>query len=257
MAPIAAIALADVPANMAGDRLALANTLANTEPIHRLLTASDREAIANTRALADRLVAASDLGTTSRRMDWPALQSDLRQAGTALRDVVGIFDDDHAVPVDDDRAPIGTAADPIFAAIDAHRKAIKAWDDARNLEQNHPLREAKCKAVKAWLRRDDRTEDDYPEEVAKPKDLIDAERHANALGNRESAARDELIATVPATLAGALAAIRYILGYYEGKGDIYPGQCHELLDDNALLDFIDRIGDAIEDALRRTHDAAT
>ena len=139
--------------------------------------------------------------------------------------------------------------DPIFAAIEAHREAIQAWDDALRLEQNHPWREAHSKAIKAWLSRDDRRDEDYPGEGAKPQDLLDAEERANALGDIEMAAQDELTAPAPTTLAGALAALRYVLSYYNGTSETFPGRSHDLLDDDAFLTFVDGIADAIEAAI--------
>jgi len=148
-------------------------------------------------------------------------------------------------------------ADPIFAAIEAHRKAIKAWDAALRLEQNHPSLMARSKAIKAWLSQDDRQDEDYPgPDEGKPQDLLDAEAHANALGDLEMAAQDDLVATTPTTLPGALAAIRYVLSYYEGESELYPDQSHDLLDDDAFLSFVGGIGDAIEESLQVTQKAA-
>jgi hypothetical protein len=139
-------------------------------------------------------------------------------------------------------------ADPIYALIDAHRESIKAWDEALRFEQNHPWRQAHSRKIKAWLSQDDRREEDYPDD-AKPQDLIDAEKLAEELDDRESAAADELVAMTPTTLAGALAALRYVTSYYNGDSETFPGQSHDLLNDDDFLNFIDGIGDAIEAAI--------
>jgi hypothetical protein len=123
---------------------------------------------------------------------------------------------------------IGSEADPIFAAIEAHREAMKAWDGA----------------LKAWYRLEETLR------FQKPKPgIAEAEEHANALDDRESDAAAELVATTPTTLAGALAVLRYVMGYYDGESETFPGQSHDLLDDEAFLSFVDGIGDAIEDAI--------
>jgi hypothetical protein len=138
-------------------------------------------------------------------------------------------------------------ADPIFAAIEAHREAIRAWNDALHVEQRHPWQQLHFAAIAAW--KAGVGDDPFPvDEPEKPQDFLDAEEHAKALGDRESDAADELVATMPTTLAGALAVVRYVIAYYE--------EGHELLDDNALLNFVETIGDAIENALRGTQQAA-
>ena len=139
--------------------------------------------------------------------------------------------------------------DPIFAAIKAHREAIKAWEHALHVEQNHPWQEAHFKAMRAEMVKDSPDGEEW--DPPKPKDFLDLEEGVTALGDREIAAQDELVTTMAATLPGALAVIRYVIAYYTGESELYPGRIHPLLDDDAVLNLLDRIGDAIEAAIGR------
>jgi hypothetical protein len=131
--------------------------------------------------------------------------------------------------------PAIAVADPIYDAIEYHRKTIRAWDaastDLGRLEGD-------------WFAQREEPFEKAPAETAKA--IADAEERQDATGDVEISAADALVETVPTTLAGALTAIRYVLGYYDGESDIYPGRSHELLDDEQTLTFLGTIGDAIE-----------
>jgi hypothetical protein len=130
------------------------------------------------------------------------------------------------------------APDPIFAAIAAHRDAMRAWDDALTL-----VGELEGKGFarhKAGFK-----DNDDPEHLAAEER---AREHAEALDEIETDAHLALIETAT-TLPGTLAAIRYVLGYYDGESELFPGRVDELLDEESLLTFIEKIGDAIEAAI--------
>jgi hypothetical protein len=134
--------------------------------------------------------------------------------------------------------------DPIFAVIEAHREALKAWDAAGDAVT--PLEEE-------WFaQRKSAFDFDAPKGSA----LDDAEERAEVLDDLEKSAADALVETTPTTLAGALAAIRYVIGYFDGKSELYPGKAHEVLDDDQCLIFIETIGDAVEAAIAAQKAAA-
>jgi hypothetical protein len=137
--------------------------------------------------------------------------------------------------------PAATAADahdPIFAAIAAHREALRAWDDALTVVGEFD--EKRFARRRAGLE-----DDDDPEHLAADQR---AREHAEALDEIETDTCRALIETAT-TLPGTLAAIRYVMGYYDRQIELFPGGLHELLDDESLLTFVEKIGDAIEAAI--------
>jgi hypothetical protein len=121
--------------------------------------------------------------------------------------------------------------DPIFAVIERHHEAFKAFRDAGAV---YSAREEE------WFKkRGDR-----------PPALVEAEEHQAATNDLEAETCDELLTTLPTTLPGALAVIRYVISYENGTNPLLKGR-HELfrdLDTDALT-FLTTIGDAIENAM--------
>lgn len=123
--------------------------------------------------------------------------------------------------------------DPIYAVIEAHHAALKAWNEALSVQGAFE---------KKWFaeRKGSRKE--------KTSAHLAAEAHAEALSEIEGDAHRALIDTAT-TLPGTLAAIRYAMGYYNGECELFPGRYHELFDEESLVAFIEAIGDRIEAAL--------
>ncbi len=133
--------------------------------------------------------------------------------------------------------------DPIFAAIERHREAMKALSnafDARN------LREEESRLAVAL------TDSDFNEEerrfpVTKPAALVEAEQREQALSDLENDARADLLVTVPRTLSGTLAVIRYVTSYQYGESGIHEGRYNLFYDvDEDPFTFLTSIGDAID-----------
>jgi hypothetical protein len=119
------------------------------------------------------------------------------------------------------------AGDPIYVAIDAHRTAMKALEDALT------VRSGLCKN----------------QESAEYKK---ADARADVLGTVEDQTLRALARTTPTSLGGATEALRYITGYYDGTSDVFdPGVEHELFSDRDLLfGFVSRVCDVITAALK-------
>jgi hypothetical protein len=115
------------------------------------------------------------------------------------------------------------AADPIFALIEEHRVTYLAWVEALKINDGKS-----------------------PE--------------AEAADEAESELTWAMAQTAPETLGGAVAAIRYVLGYYEGSHDYLQrtrtnddgateayGQYHELFDgEDEFLPFLGSIADCLD-----------
>jgi hypothetical protein len=144
--------------------------------------------------------------------------------------------------------PIASSAsikvDPIFAAIEKHREAFKAFHDACGA---HSARDEE------WFAQRKDPRDD------KPAAVLDAEEHELAMSDQHDEARAALLTTVPTTLAGALAVIRYVTSYGVGTNEILErGGSHNLFGDRAdEFTFLTKIGDAIEATLGGGAAAAT
>ncbi len=123
--------------------------------------------------------------------------------------------------------PAVAVADPIYELIERHRETMAPWDAAIGEYDD---------ACGAWYDVQTRPFEKPPIEIARA--MAEAEERQNLTGEMERAAADAVVETVPTTLPGVLAAIRYVLGHYDNG--------HELLDDDQTLTFLDTIGDAIE-----------
>jgi hypothetical protein len=119
------------------------------------------------------------------------------------------------------------AGDPISVAIDAHRAAMKAWDDALTVRNA------------LWK---DQDSDEYKK----------AEAQAQALAAVEDRTLRMLATTKPTTLGGATEALRYVTSYYDGTNDaVGVGQVHTLFGDPDLLfGFVSRACDVIKAGLK-------
>jgi hypothetical protein len=166
-------------------------------------------------------------GTATRGDDHMTTRRDFIQRLTATAACIGA-------------APPAAAdtPDPIFAAIAAHREALRAWDDALTVVGEFDGK--RFARYRAGLE-----DDDDPEHLAADQR---AREHAEALCEFETDAHLALIETAT-TLPGTLAALRYVMGYYSGQSELFPGRRHDLLDDESLLTFVEKIGDAIEAAI--------
>jgi hypothetical protein len=119
-------------------------------------------------------------------------------------------------------AGIAPHADPIFAAIERHREAWRAFTE--DVAVAFDLEEAGNKSV-------------------------DADTLANARGDVAEDLKNALLETKPTTLAGALAVIRYVNSYYSEPTDSRPVGYHELFEDEEYFTFLTTIGDTIEAAI--------
>lgn len=126
--------------------------------------------------------------------------------------------------------------DPVYAAIEQHREAMRAWILTLNLHD---------RVEGDWFARRKHPLEEPPDSA-----IADADEQEGICSDREIAATDSVVGTTPTTLAGALAAIRYVLAYYEGESEMYPGTSHDLLSDEQMLTFIATIGETIEASLR-------
>ncbi len=122
--------------------------------------------------------------------------------------------------------------DPIFAAIEQHREAMRAWLPALKL---HSRLEGD------WFARRKHPFEEPPDSA-----IADAHEQEGVCCDRERVASDAMVETTPTTLAGALAAIRYVLSYYEGESEMHPGRSHDLLSDEQMLTFIATIANTLE-----------
>jgi hypothetical protein len=134
--------------------------------------------------------------------------------------------------------PAIAVADPIYAAIEHHREVIRPWDAAAT---------AADELMGEWYALRAGPFEKPPAEMAAA--IAEAEEHQDVMSDLEARAVDALVETVPTTLTGLLAAIRYVLGYSEGTSEMYPGRSHDLLGGDRFLTFLGTIGDGIEAAL--------
>jgi hypothetical protein len=128
-----------------------------------------------------------------------------------------------------------SGVDPIFALIDRHLEVTRAWDATGDVLE---------RLQKDWFSRRKHSLEQPPDSA-----IADAEDQQNIWSDHEKCAADAIVETTPTTLAGVLAAIRYVLSHYDGESEVYAGLSHDLLDDEQMLTFIATIGDAIEASL--------
>jgi hypothetical protein len=112
-----------------------------------------------------------------------------------------------------------TEVDPIFAVIEKHRKAWKAFADAATIAGD----------LEETLVLGGRRQDESPP-------YVDAQARCDALNEVADEVKQTLLETKPTTLAGALAVIRYVNGYNHD----------ELLDDEEYATLLTTIGNVIE-----------
>ena len=122
--------------------------------------------------------------------------------------------------------------DPTFALIERHREAMKAFDAACSAQSQ------------TWI--------DAGKPMTGDASVLKAEEHTNAISDIEEAIKDELFATVPTTLAGTLALVRYVTSYFDGTSGVFKTDGSYNLFDDVEVDafgFLTMIGDAIEGAI--------
>jgi hypothetical protein len=124
--------------------------------------------------------------------------------------------------------------DRVFFVIDNHRQAFARW--LASLAEIARLENELPKEARRWsvAYADDPLEP--PADCTDDPRWIAAEQATHATYDVESNARHDLAAVVPDTLAGAVALIRYVLAYYDGR---YEGARtdapHELFGEEAPL----------------------
>jgi hypothetical protein len=125
-----------------------------------------------------------------------------------------------AEPAPDPRAHLLDAPDPILAVIDAHRIACENLDHALKL---HSRLEGE---IPQHLRKSIIT--DWETEIVDTDDprWIESESTCHALIDADTKAALDLIETVPTTLAGAAALMRYVASLEE-NGHGWPGALHD------------------------------
>lgn len=120
------------------------------------------------------------------------------------------------------RLPATTGVDPIYAAIEAHRKAWLDFDAA----------------VTAY------GEVEFTDDHAA---IVAADAHVGITSHAESVAALALIGIVPTTLAGASAVVNYVVGYY--RGDLTPsGGRYDVFGDQSIPEFLATIGETLKAA---------
>jgi NADH dehydrogenase/NADH:ubiquinone oxidoreductase subunit G len=118
-----------------------------------------------------------------------------------------------------------TEVDPIFTVIEKHREAWKAFAAAAS---------AAADVQVELVNRRERSDENAA--------YVDAQAGADGLGEVAEELKEALLETQPPTLAGALAAIRYVNGYN-------CGHYHELFEDEEYATFLTTIGNVIEGVL--------
>jgi hypothetical protein len=115
-----------------------------------------------------------------------------------------------------------TEVDPIFAVIEKHREAWKAFAGAAS---------AAGDLEEALVLRGERRDESPP--------YVEAQARADGLGEVAEQLKEALLETTPTTLAGALAVIRYVNGFDHGH-------YHDLFENEEYATFLTTIGDVIE-----------
>jgi hypothetical protein len=121
-------------------------------------------------------------------------------------------------------APV-IAPDPIFAAIEAH---VRAYDAFNAVLDDLAVAERAARNASRGAKR------------AANKRLAAAHRAERRFGDREDDAMDRLVATVPQTLQGAVAVLRYIRERYERR---------HIMEEDELMVLLGSIEQAIGRAL--------
>jgi len=142
-------------------------------------------------------------------MKTKALSRRAALAGLALAPTAGL-------------AATTTEVDPIFAVIEKHREAWKAFAGAAS---------AAADVQVELVNRGERSNENAA--------YVEAQAGADVLGDVAEELQEELLETQPTTLAGAVAVIRYVNGYNQGH-------YHDLFENEEYSKFLETIGNVIE-----------